>query len=323
MTAVIAVDLGGTTLKAALVDAEGRSRASAGLPTFPGDGGTPLSQLLRLLDILRTEADRRGMTVVGAGIVVPGIVLDSGVVAFAANIGWRDLPLKQIVEEHLKMPVAVSHDVNSSGIAESLFGAGRGQSHFVMLTIGTGIAAVLMSGGQLIRGVANGAGELGHVPIFPDGEMCACGQRGCLEAYASAASIARRYQLLGGTQAKTAAEIGASIDSDPLAAQVWADAVRGLSLGLATATLMMDPALLVLGGGLAQAGAVLIEPVQKALQALLVWRSAPPIALSLVGTAAGRIGAAVLGYRACGLGSVVDGWTLDAVLDEPSEEPLR
>jgi len=317
VTAIITVDLGGTTIKGALIDVDGQTHALSTVPTFAPNGGDALAGLQRVLDTLVIQAPKHGLRVEGAGIVVPGIVSEAGEVAFSANLGWRNLPLRALIEQRLNMPVAIGHDVSAAGLAESLFGAARGQTHFAMVTIGTGIAACLMSDGRLIRGIGNGAGEIGHVPVLPDGEICACGQRGCMEAYASAASIARRYRALGGCRAETAAEIGTLLGTDPVADLVWSDAIRALSLGLATATMMLDPALIVLGGGLSLAGGVLLDPLRNALSTLLVWRSPPPLAVSLLGADAGRIGAATLGYRAIGRDEAIQGWSRDALLTPP------
>ena len=129
-----------------------------------------------------------------------------------------------------------------------------------------------------------------------------------MEAYASASSIARRYRALGGRRADTAAD------------RAWQDAVEALSLGLATTTLLLDPALIVLGGGLSRAGAALLDPVRHALAARLAWRSAPPVVLSRLGTAAGWIGAAALCYRRLGRDDALAAWTVEVLLDR-AEEP--
>jgi glucokinase len=183
--------------------------------------------------------------------------------------------------------------------------------------IGTGIAGVCVSGGAILRGATDLAGEIGHIPVYPDGEVCACGQRGCLETYASAASIARRYRELGGAGndggatapaagaagaagagvPATARDIAARRDSDPIARQVWTDAVDALALGLATYTMLLDPEVVVLSGGLAEAGAALLEPLRPALQARLSWRPAPALQLSALAGCSGQFGAAILAWQ--------------------------
>ena len=141
------------------------------------------------------------------------------------------------------------------------------------------------------------AGELGHVPVHPGGEPCACGQRGCLEVYASASGIARRYSARTGASA-TAAEVVARAASDVLAGAVWQEAVDALALALTTATMLVDPGAIVLGGGLAGAGAALRDPLAAALSEHLRWRPAPPVEVSPIADRLGLLGAAQLAWEA-------------------------
>jgi glucokinase len=144
------------------------------------------------------------------------------------------------------------------------------------------------------------AGELGHISVAAAGEPCDCGQLGCLEVYASAAGIARRYAGATGNTGRDgldAAAVVARVATDPVAAGVWAQAIDALSHALATAVLLLDPATVVLGGGLALAGAALFDPVRAGLQARLRWRPAPEVRPALLGADAGRAGAALLAWR--------------------------
>lgn len=325
--AVLAIDLGGTMIKGAVVDARGVARLVHTAPTFPPGSPDALRGLLGMLDRLAAGLPALCLEARAAGIVVPGLIEESsaggaGRVIFAANLGWRDLELGAVAARHLGMPVAIGHDVRASGLAESLFGVARGRPHIVMVTIGTGIAAALLSSGQAISGASHAAGEMGHIPVIADGEACACGQRGCLEAYASAASIARRYRAAGGLDGLTADAIATRLGHDKLAALVWGEAVHALSLALATATLLLDPDLIVIGGGLSRAGATLLDPLRADLAGRLAWRAPPPLAVSALGSTAGRIGAAVLGWRRIGDGTVPDGWTAAAVLSQPLATPV-
>lgn len=150
--------------------------------------------------------------------------------------------------------------------------------------------------------------EVGHAPVFPGGEPCPCGQFGCLETYASAAAIARRYRAAGGTDALTAAEIAARLGSDPIADLVWTEAVQALSISLVTVTMLLDPAVIVIGGGLADADAVLLDPLRMALAGRLAWRSPPPIRRSELGGRGALLGAAILAFRRLGLPDASAGW---------------
>ena len=140
--------------------------------------------------------------------------------------------------------------------------------------------------------------------MVPGGEECPCGQRGCLEVYASGGGVARRYVAMGGAE-YSSREIVARLGFDQLADQVWGDAVRVLAQGLAILTLLLDPRVIVIGGGFAQAGETLLGPVRERLADLLVWRDRPEVVQSVLGDEAGRTGAAILAFHAAGLGAVV------------------
>jgi glucokinase len=263
---------------------------------------------VELLHALRRAADVRGHQVVAAGVVTPGIVdEDNGMVLYASNLRWRDVPLLDLLAERMPFPVAIGHDVRAAGLAEQLLGAARGSDDFVLVTIGTGVAAALISDGRTITGATGAAGEFGHIPVVPGGEVCACGQIGCLEVYASAAGVTRRYAALGG-DVRSSRDIVSRLGTDPVAQAVWADATRVLGQGLAIMTLLLDPAVIVLGGGFSQAGSALLAPVTTGLADGLAWRGAPEVRLSHLGGNAGRTGAAIRAFRAAGRGAVVDGW---------------
>jgi glucokinase len=235
-------------------------------------------------------------------VVVPGSVdVETGTALYAANIGWRDVPLRDLLAADLGVPVVLEHDVRAAGLAECLLGRARGVSDCLVVVIGTGIAGVIVSHGVPVRGATSLAGEIGHVPVYPDGEMCACGQRGCLETYASGAAIARRYRARrGGAAALGAPDIAAARDTDPVADAVWREAMTALGIALASATMLLDPELFVLGGGLAAAGGALLDPVREELTGRLAWRPAPAVVLSTCGSRAGQLGAAILAWQAAG-----------------------
>ncbi|MEO3747481.1 ROK family protein [Plantactinospora sp. B5E13] len=306
--AVLAIDVGGTTMKGSVVDGTGRLRHSLVVPSGVAEGIDPVEAVRTLGRRLRDDALALGATPAGIGVVTPGIVDEAaGVVRYASNIRFRDVPLRALVGDDLGLPVAVGHDVRTAGVAEAVAGAGRGLDNFLLLPLGTGIAATVVVHGMPVPGTTWSAGEVGHMPVHPGGEPCSCGQRGCLEVYASAGGLAKRYVRLGGVSGLDSRAIAAAYHTDPLARSVWDDATEALGLALATLTLTLDPARIVLGGGLAQAGDQLFDPVRTALAGALAWRDAPELLPSAFGATAAQVGAAILARRAAGL-PVPDGW---------------
>lgn len=297
---VIGIDVGGTTIKAALFDFEGRDYDSSTRPT-PRQLG-PDAVVTTIIDVVRELRTRvpEAAQLRAVGLVVPGVVdAQHGVAVYATNLGWRDLPLRRIVAEAVDLPVIVDHDVRAAGLAELELGAGHGVREMIFVALGTGIAAAVITNGRVLSGASNRAGELGHLPVFPDGERCACGQRGCTETYASGASLARRYSIASGTNDATASEvISRAAAGDPLAQEVFGDAITALGRALVNYVLIMDPEVIVLGGGLSGAEAALLDPLAREVQGGLAWRSAPTIATGRFTADAGRRGAALLAWHA-------------------------
>lgn len=317
---VIALDIGGTNLKAAIVDASGRAILAHSIGV-QGLGDELTQNIIELLTEVRAHAERDGHTVVGIGVVTPGMVeADEGIVRYASTLGWTDVPLGPTLSAALGVPVQIGHDVRSSGLAEALYGASAGVADSVLVAIGTGVAASILSDGHPVVGAVTTAGELGHIPAVPGGEPCTCGQRGCLEVYLSGAGLARRYAAAGGLAGLDARAISLRLGEDEIADRVWADGVRALALGLASVTLLIDPSVIVLAGGVSRAGDALLSPLRSELGGLLAWREAPEIRTSALGTSGGRIGAAILAFRASGHSDLVDGWSIDDVLAEPTSE---
>ncbi|MEE6308579.1 ROK family protein [Plantactinospora veratri] len=312
---VLAVDVGGTTMKGAVFGEDGQVRHSVVVPSRAD--GDPVGALRELCRRLHDTALDDGVEPAGIGVVTPGIVDEAaGLVRYASNIRFRDVPLRALVQDDLGLPVAIGHDARAAGVAEAVAGAGRGLANFVLLPLGTGIAATVVLHGEPVPGTAWSAGEVGHMPVHPGGEPCSCGQRGCLEVYASAGGLARRYARLGGTPGLDSRGIAAAASTDPLAGSVWDTATQALGIALATLTLTLDPARIVLGGGLAEAGAQLFDPVRDALRAALAWRAAPEVVPSAFGAQAAQVGAAILARRAAGL-AVPEGWGLPVPAGSP------
>ena len=305
--AVLAIDVGGTSMKGAVVTRDGRPVHVDRWPTLPAqDTVRAIAGHLRSLSDVARDLD---LDVVAAGVVTPGMIDEaSGTVVYASNLDWRDLPLRALLTEATGLPVATGHDVRTAGLAEQLLGAARGVEDFALVTIGTGVAAALVTDGRPVTGAGGAAGEFGHIPMVPGGEACTCGQFGCLEVYASGAGLARRYLARTGV-ALPAEDVVARLGADADADRVWAEAMAVLAQGLVTATLLLDPTTFVLGGGFTAAGDALLQPVRAQLAAGLAWRSAPPVRVAELGSEAGWIGAAALALRHAGHGDALRSWT--------------
>jgi glucokinase len=242
--------------------------------------------------------------VAAVGVVVPGLVDEvRGTAVYSANIGWRDVPLRDLLARRIgpDVPVVIGHDVRAGGLAESVVGAGRGADDLLFLPVGTGIAAAMIIRGEPYPGASGWGGEIGHLVVRPGGEPCACGNRGCLETYASAAAIARRYAAPG---EKVSAEgvVARMVSGDPRAVRVWDEAVDALADALAAYAMLLDPGLIVLGGGLAASGDLLLRPLGERLAERLPIRAAPPMTTAALGVRASMIGAALLAWRDAGGG---------------------
>jgi glucokinase len=301
MTYVVAADLGGTHIKSGLLSSTADLVGATSSPS-PRSGG-PESVIAALLDTVAARIlDCRAATgrLPGAvGVVVPGVVdEDHGVAVRSANLAWRDVPLRSLVADRVGLPVVLGHDVRAGGLAEATLGAGRGARSTLFVALGTGIAAANVVGGQPQAGASWTAGELGHVVVDRSGSPCACGQRGCLETIASAAAVERRYAGITGEEGITAEGVAGLVRTGaPAALQVWHDAVDALATALAMAVLLLDPEVIVIGGGLSRAGATLLDPVRTSLAARFSFRTEPEVVAAQLGEWAGCWGAGLLAAR--------------------------
>lgn len=301
---LLAVDVGGTAVKAEVVDDAGVVLADGCSPTDAGDSA--LAAVSALGRRLVAQARLRGAVVERAGVAVPGLVDPAtGVVRLTANVRWPSSSVGPDLAAGLDLPVVLGHDVAAAGLAEHRLGAGRGVDDLVVVSIGTGIAATLVSGGRVLTGgsTADGgfgqAGELGHLRVVSAGERrCGCGQLGCLETVASARAIARDYSALRGEAVDGAHEVVARLGDDPLARQVWSRAVQALTEGLLATCALLAPSRVVLAGGLSAAGDVLVEPLRAALREQSRVAVVPDLVTASLGTRAGVIGAALLATEA-------------------------
>jgi glucokinase len=294
---VVALDVGGTGMKCALVRPDGTVHHSERHPTLAERG--PEAVTAHILDVAAGLAGRAradGLEPVAVGVAVPGVVdEENGVAVWSSNVGFRDVPLKALISQKLGLPAALGHDVRVGGIAEARLGAGRGQRHVLFVAIGTGIAAAFVLDGAGYAGAHGAAGEVGHIIVRPGGTPCACGGQGCLEAIASARAIGRRYAELSGISGTTALDVVTrAADGEPLAETVWNEAVDALADGLVTCQGLYDVSVLVLGGGLAEAGDALLTPVRNAFEQKITFHRMPEIVRAELGDVAGCLGAALL-----------------------------
>jgi glucokinase len=303
---VLGVDVGGTLIKAAAVAADGEVVVRLERPTPPArDPDTVLSAVGSVVEALRAQVPDR---VEALGVAVPGIIDEvRGVAVMAANLGWRDTPVAELLSAATGLPVALGHDVRAACVAEWRLGVAKGGSDVLLATLGTGIGAGVVSGGRLLVG-SGYAGQLGHTVVDPDGQTCSCGQRGCLATIASATAVVRRYaertgggEHPDGTAGLSARDVAQRARTgDPAAAAVWADAVAALGRSLAFAVTVFGSELVVLGGGLALAGDQLVGPVQDSLDEWLTFQRRPRVVRAAMGAESGVLGAALLGRAALG-----------------------
>jgi glucokinase len=287
---VVAVDVGGTVIKGARLDVgfDEQSRVEVATPA-PGDAGALLAAVAHVVDELRDG------TVVAAGVAVAGNVdSDTGTVNYAGNLGLSDLPLRALLVSRLALPVSVEQDGRAAALAELHRGAAVGHADAVVIAIGTGIAAGLITRGDVVRGATFRAGELGHVPVVPGGEPCVCGMRGCAEAYAGGASMARRYYEATGRRTSAERVFAAARTADPDAERVLGAAVDALAAIIVGCIVSLDPAVVLIGGGVSRAGAQLLDPLRARVNEALTWREAPPIGPTGCGPDAALVGAALV-----------------------------
>ncbi|GAA3199028.1 ROK family protein [Actinocorallia longicatena] len=298
-TCVVALDVGGTRMKAGLVGDGAHVITVSMYDTGREDGpGAVTERLVSVVQRLTDNARERGLRPSGAGVVIPGIIDEgSGVVRNSANIGWRDFPLRGHLAQHIDLPVAIGHDVRAGGLAESVLGAGQGERDMLFLPLGTGIAAAMIMDGRPFSGNGYG-GEIGHMQIDPKGTVCGCGARGCLETISSASAVSRRYSERAGAET-SAAEVARRVQTrEPLAMEIWQDCTDGLATAMLAYMSICAPAQIVVGGGLAESGETLLAPVRAAVERRMTFHRPVRIVRAALGDRAGLLGAALLGRTA-------------------------
>jgi len=316
----LGVDVGGTKMLALLVSASGEVLAERRLDT-PAQGPDLLAALAGLASELVSLVDAEVSPVVGIGVGVPGLVDTEGVLRFAPNLlGANGTAVRAGLMEILEQPLAVTvdNDANCAMTGERAFGSAAGSDDALLVTVGTGIGGAIVSGGRPLRGGHNFAGEIGHLVVDPHGPPCPCGKRGCWERYASGSGLGRLareaaeaghartvVEMAGGDSNAVSGEhvVAAALEGDAEATAVLSEFAWWLGLGLANLANVLDPGLIVLGGGLVNLGDLLLEPTRAAFAAL-VERMDDRVGLRIVpaalGDRGGAIGAAVLGLGPSG-----------------------
>ncbi|GEN78687.1 ROK family glucokinase [Actinotalea fermentans] len=308
----IGVDIGGTKIAAGVVDDDGRivaktKRKSVGLSVDDLDAA--------VVDACRELASEHEIGAIG--LAAPGFIgADQATVRFTPNLPWRDHPLRDRVLAGLGMdvPVVVENDANAAGWAEFRFGVARDVQDMLLLTVGTGLGGAVVTAGRLVLGAWGVAAEVGHMRVVPDGQLCGCGQNGCWEQYASGSALVREARAVAATDPARAAAILAHADGDadrikgpyvtkaalagdPLAIELLAEVGRWVGEGSATVAALLDPEMVVVGGGVAAAGDLLLLPAREAFGTHLSARGFRPearIELAAMGNEAGIVGAADL-----------------------------
>ncbi|MEJ7633365.1 ROK family glucokinase [Aeromicrobium sp.] len=309
MTRAVGVDIGGTKIAAGLVSESGEILDSAAEPT-PDDSTKIPAIVADLVGRLVGDEDVAGIGIGAAGFVGE----DRATVRFAPNIDWREEPLAAHVRALVDLPVVVENDANAAAWGEFRFGAGEDTDDLLLVTVGTGIGGGIVHQGQLFRGGFGVAAEIGHMRIVPDGILCGCGQHGCFEQYASGSALVRdaRERVSNGDDSATAIAALADGDlsritgpaittlaqqGDPLAVELLTDVGRWIGEGVAVLATILDPSVIAIGGGVAAAGDLLLDPVIEAFAIHLPARAHRPEAalrLAALGNQAGLIGAADL-----------------------------
>ncbi len=313
MTRTIGVDVGGTKIAAGVVEADGTIVDEARRDSPATSQPAIVEAIVDIIDELGKRHEVEAAGVGAAGFIDAA----RSTVLFAPNLAWRDAPLKRDVEAKVSMPVVVENDANAAAWGEFTFGAAADVDDMIFLTIGTGLGGGLVLDDELYRGAYGIGGEVGHLRVVPDGHLCGCGNKGCWEQYASGSALvreAREFAKSGSPQASRLLELAggryqdidgpmvtkAASEGDGAAVELLEDLGRWLGEGIATLAAVLDPAVVVIGGGVSAAGDLLIEPARRAFARNLTGRGHRPqleMRLATLGTEAGIIGAADLARR--------------------------
>ena len=311
----IGIDVGGTNVKIALVDDNGKIIYSNSVPTYAKMGYEyTVNNIKQAIKDLMKETNTTPSDIEGIGFDFPGQVdCKIGVVKLAPNIpGWVNVPIAQMIEDEFHIPTRIDNDVRCAALGELKFGAGRGCENFICITVGTGIGSGIVINGKVVRGATNAAGELGHIKLqMNGGPICGCGDTGCLEAFASGPAIVAMAQeyIKGGKSTKfremAAVEGGeitpymvakAAEEGDPVAKRIFEIVGEYIGIGLTSVINLLNPERVIIGGGVAESGELLLGPIRKTIKerAMVVAGNAVEIVPAQLGNSAGVIGASML-----------------------------
>ncbi|MCM0582752.1 ROK family glucokinase [Weissella diestrammenae] len=316
---LIGVDLGGTTIKFAILTAEGEIQQKWSIRTNVLDNGSHIvpdivESINHHLDLYDLPKER----IIGIGMGTPGTVdFEKGTVRAAYNLNWRETPVevKQLIEEGTGLPLAIDNDANSAALGEQWRGAGENAKEVIFITLGTGVGGGIINEGKLLHGAIGTAGEIGHVIVEPDGYLCTCGNHGCLEQYTSATGVVHLAQDLaeeyaGNSKLKSMIDDGDEVTSkivfdlakqdDFLANEVVNKVAYYLGYAAANLANVFNPSSIVIGGGVSAAGNFLITRVQKNFKqfAFPPVKETTDVKLAVLGNDAGAYGAALLAKQA-------------------------
>ena len=318
MTAIycVGIDLGGTTIKAGIVDEDYRIVKSGAIPTITDRGAEKLIQdMAELVSVLLKEAEISMDEVASVGVGVPGTAnKKTGIMEYANNLNMKDEPFILFLKRYFKKPVYFTNDANAAAWGEYLAGSGKGYRSLVMVTLGTGIGGAMILDGKLYEGCNFAAGEFGHFVIQCEGEPCNCGRRGCFETYASATGLIRMAKQAMETEERRKSSLWnlCSGETDGLNAEmIFKAAKKGdltagqtverylyyLSVGITDIINIFQPEILCIGGGVSRAGNQLLDPLKRMVDQQIYTRDSQvktEIVTATLGNDAGIIGAAML-----------------------------
>ena len=293
MSYVVAVDVGGTEIKSALVDSDFNVIATTTAPTPKADK-TGVETVKAIAAIVGEFAQQQNIAAVG--LVVPGALDEpAGTSRWSGNLQWNNLPIRDLLHAAINIPVAFSHDVRTAAVAEMRNGAAKGARNAIFIPVGTGIAAALIIDGE-IRSAEGFAGEIGHIDVngkYP----CVCRKTGCLEAASSTLAISKAYEAQSGKSGTTTEEIYQFvIAGDAVATNVWNDATSAMARACETLITILAPEVIVFGGGLSNAGETFLKPIRDYLDSTLTFQRKPRLEIAHYGAKAGTIGCAMLAF---------------------------
>lgn len=308
----IGVDVGGTNIKIALVDTEGKISYSKTFPTRAEMGYEyTINSMKEAIATLLNETNNNKDTIEGIGFGFPGqIDYKNGVVKYSPNIpGWVEVPIAAEIEKEFYIQTRVDNDVRCAALGELNFGAGIGCENLICITVGTGIGSGLIVNGKLVRGASNAAGEIGHIKLqMNDGPLCGCGGTGCLEAFASGPAIvalaeeyikggkSTKYREMADEEITPYIVAEAAKQGDAVARSIFAKMGEYIGFGLASVVNLLNPEKIIVGGGVADAGEILLTPIKETLlrRAMHIAGSTVQVVPAQLGNTAGVIGASLL-----------------------------